>query len=306
MKAVRFSEYGDVDVLRVEEIETPEPGEGEVLLRVRAAGVNPIDWKALHGLVAGGQPLAAPRGLGVDVAGVVERVGPGVEGLAPGEEVCGNPSTASYAEFALARPEMLVPKPPGLAWEVAGSLGVVVGTAYATLEVLKLGTGETLLILGASGAVGSVATQLAVARGVRVVGTAGPAKLEQVRVLGATPVAYGDALAERLREAAAEGVDAVLDCSGHGEIVAAVEVKGNVDRTLTIASSKDASDLDVPFHAGGGGEQTTAALQETMPLIEDGRMSFPIAGVFGLSQAGDALRESEHGHPAGKLVIVPA
>ena len=277
-----------------------------MLLRVKAAGVNPIDWKILHGSVAGGEPLAGPRGLGVDVAGVIEQMGPGVEGLAPGEELCGNPITASFAEFALGRPEMLVPRPPGLPWEVAGSLGVVVGTAYATLGVLNLGTGETLLILGASGAVGSLATQLAVARGVRVVGTAGPSKLEQVRALGATPVAYGDGLAERLREAAAEGVDAVLDCSGHGEIVAAVEVKGNTDRTLTIAFSQEANELGVPFHAGGGGEHTTTALRETMPLIEDGRVSFPIAGVFGLSQVADALRQSEHGHPAGKLVIVPA
>ncbi len=305
MEAVRFHEYGDVDVLAVEEIETPRPGEGEVLLRVMAAGVNPIDWKILHGNVAGGEPLSEARGLGVDVAGVIEEVGPGVEGFAPGEEVLGHPSTPSYAEYALSQPQLLQRKPPGLAWEVAGSLGVVVGTAYATLEALKLGTGETLLILGASGGVGSLATQLAVARGVRVVGTAGPSKLEQVRALGATPVAYGDGLAERLREAAAEGVDAVLDASGHGEIVAAVEVKGNIERVLTIAFSQEANDLGVPFHAGGGGELTPQALRETIPLIEDGRISFPIAGVFGLSQVPDALRESEHGHPAGKLVIVP-
>ena len=305
MEAVRFHEYGDVDVLAVEEIETPTPGEGEVLLQVRAAGVNPIDWKALHGRLAGGEPLPAARGLGVDVAGVVAQLGPGVEGLAPGDEVCGNPTTASYAEYALSRPQMVVPKPPGLAWEIAGSLGVVTGTAYAALDALTLGTGETLLILGSSGGVGSLATQLAVARGVRVVGTAGASKLEQVRALGATPIAYGDGLVERLREAAAEGLDAVLDCSGHGEIVAAVEVKGNVDRVLTIAYSQQASDLGVPVHAGGGGEQTPQAIRETIPLIEEGRISFPIAGVFGLSQVPDALRESEHGHPAGKLVIVP-
>ncbi len=304
MEAVRFHEYGDVDVLAVEEIETPVPGEGEVLLRVRAAGVNPIDWKILHGLVAGGEPLSEARGLGIDVAGVIEQVGPGVEGFAPGDDVLGQSSTAAYAEYALSQPSMLQLKPPGLAWEVAGSLGVVVGTAYATLEALKLGTGETLLILGASGGVGSIATQLAVARGVRVVGTAGPSKQEFVRSLGAAPVAYGDGLAERLREVAAEGLDAVLDCSGHGEIVAAVEVKGNVDRVLTIAFSQEANDLGVPFHAGGG-ELTAQALRETIPLIEDGRISFPIAGVFGLSQVADALRESEHGHPAGKLVIVP-
>ena len=304
MKAVRFSEYGDVDVLHVEEVDRPEPGEGEVLLRVKAAGINPIDWKVLHGRLAGGEPLAAPRGLGVDVAGVVEALGPGVEDVAPGEDVLGNSSTPAYAEYALSRPELLQRKPPGLSWEIAGSLGVVVGTAYATLETLKLGTGETLLVIGASGAVGSIATQLAVARGVRVVGTAGPPKLEQVEALGATPVAYGDGLLARLREAAPEGVDAVLDTSGHGEIGAALELKGNVERVLTIAYSQEASDLGVPFHQGGGGELTRKALQETIPLIEAGRISFPIAGVFDLGQVGDALRQSEHGHPAGKLVVV--
>ncbi len=305
MEAVRFHEYGDVDVLAVEEIEAPVPGEGEVLLQVRAAGINPIDWKVLHGSVAAGKPLAEPRGLGVDVAGVVERAGPGVEGLAPGDEVLGQSSTPAYAEYALSQPQMLLRKPPGLAWEIAGSLGVVVGTAYAALEELKLGTGETLLVLGASGSVGSIATQLAVARGVRVVGTAGPSKLDRLSALGATPVAYGEGLGDRLHEAAREGVDAVLDTSGHGEIVAAVELKGNVDRVRTIAYSQQANELGVPFHAGGGGQLTGRALQETIPLIEDGRISFPIAGVFGLSQVPDAVRESEHGHPAGKLVIVP-
>src|SRR5438270_2518321 len=159
MEAVRFHEYGDVDVLAVEEIDRPRPGEGEVLLRVRAAGINPIDWKILHGRVSGGEPLSEARGLGIDVAGVVEELGPGVEGFAAGDEVLGQASTPAYAEYALSLPQMLQPKPPGLPWEVAGSLGVVVGTAYATLDALKLGTGETLLVLGASGGVGSLATQ---------------------------------------------------------------------------------------------------------------------------------------------------
>jgi NADPH:quinone reductase-like Zn-dependent oxidoreductase len=276
-----------------------------VLVRVKAAGINPIDWKAVHGRLAGGEPLAEPRGLGVDFAGVIEQAGPGVDGFSAGEEVLGMSSTPAYAEYALSRPQMLQRKPAGLAWEVAGSLGVVVGTAYATLEALKPGAGETLLVLGASGSVGSIATQLGVVRGVRVVGTAGPAKIDQVAALGATPVAYGDGLLERLREVAQEGVDAVLDASGHGEIGAAVELKGNVERVLMIAWSQQAVDLGVPFHAGGGGELTPRALQETIPLIEDGRIAFPIAATFGLDGVGEALRESEHGHPAGKLVILP-
>jgi NADPH:quinone reductase-like Zn-dependent oxidoreductase len=305
MKAVRFHEYGDYEVLHVEEVEEPRPGEGEVSLRVKAAGVNPIDWKILHGRVSAGAPLGEPRGLGVDVAGIVEHVGPGVDGFAPGEEVLGQSSTPAYAEVALSRPGMLLRKPPALPWEVAGSVAVVVGTAYATLARLALEPGETLLVLGASGGVGSIATQLAVARGVRVVGTAGPASLERVAALGATPVAYGEGLLERLRQAAPDGVDAVLDASGHGEIVAAVELAGGNARALTIAASQQAHELGVPFHAGGGGELTATALSETLPLIEDGRISFPIAAVYDLGQVGDALRESEHGRPAGKLVVVP-
>ncbi len=305
MKAVRFHEYGDFDVLGIEEVPDPQPGPGEVLLRVRAAGVNPIDWKILHGWVSGGQPLKEPRGLGVDVAGVVEEVGAGVSGLAPGDEVLGSPITPAYAELALSRPELLVTKPPGVPWEVAGGLAVVVGTAYATLARFALGEGGTLLILGASGGVGSVATQLARARGVRVIGTARPSKLAHVQALGAIPVAYGDGLIERLREVAPAGVDGALDASGHGELPAAVELAGAPERALTIASSAEGEQLGVEFHGGGGGELTIQALREVLPSIEAGRFVFALGGVYSLSQTADALRESEHGHPAGKLVVVP-
>lgn len=304
MRAVRLHEYGDFDVLAVEEIEAPEPGQGQVSVRVRAAGVNPIDWKVVHGQLAGGQPLAEPRGLGVDVAGVVEKAGEGA-GLSPGEEVFGMSTTPAYAEVALSTPQMLLAKPAGLSFEVAGGLGVVVGTAYATLDRLALKEGETVLIAGASGAVGSIAVQLAVARGVRVIGIAGEARLAELRELGASAVAHGDGLAERLRAAAPDGVDAALDASGHGELRAAVELAGGAERVLTIASYAEATELGVEFHAGGGGELTIAALREVAPLIEAGRVRFPVAGVYGLDEAAEALRESERGRPAGKLVIVP-
>jgi len=305
VRAVRFHEYGDFDVLRVEEIEDPVPGEGELSLRVRAAGVNPIDSKIVHGFVAGDVPLEAPRGLGFDVAGVVEETGPGVDDFAPGDEVLGIPAGPSYAELALARPEMLVRKPPELEWQIAGGLGVVVGTAYATLDRLAPEPGETLAIAGASGGVGSLAAQLAVARGVRVIGTTSAARADQVEALGVTPVLYGDGLLQRLREAAPEGADAALDASGHGELGALVELAGGAARVLSIAAYTEAQDLGVEFHAGGAGGHQRASLEEVLPLIESGRISFPVAGIFALGQVGEALRESEHGHPAGKLVVVP-
>jgi NADPH:quinone reductase-like Zn-dependent oxidoreductase len=236
---------------------------------------------------------------------VVEETGPGVERFVAGDEVLGIPAGPAFAEFVLARPEGLVAKPPALPWEIAGGLGVVAGTAYATLERLALQPGETLVIAGASGGVGSLATQLAVARGVRVLGTASAAKAEQVRALGATPVAYGEGLPERLRAAAPDGADAALDASGHRELAALVELAGGTRRVLSIAAYGEASELGVEFHAGGGGEHERAALEEVLQLRDAGRISFPVAGVFELSRVGEALRESEHGHPVGKLVVMP-
>jgi NADPH:quinone reductase-like Zn-dependent oxidoreductase len=306
MKAARYARYGGAEEMYVDEVEEPVPGEGQVSIRVRAAGINPIDWKILHGMLSADPAPAEPQGLGVDIAGFVERVGPGVSGFASGDEVFGSSSTPAYAEVALASPERLLSKPPAVSWEVAGSLAVVVGTAYATLNRLGLKEGETLLLAGASGSVGSVAVQLAVAHGVRVIGTAGASKLAQVEAMGATAVVYGDGLAERLRAVAPDGVDAALDASGHGELPAAVELAGGTERVLTIASSAEAKETGVDFHAGGGGELTIPALREVLPLIEAGSFVLPIAGIYELGQVGDALRESEHGHPAGKLVIVPA
>ena len=182
---------------------------------------------------------------------------------------------------------------------------MAVGTAYRTLKLLELQVGETLLLHAASGGVGLVALQLALARGVRVLGTASASKQQLLRSLGATPVVYGEGLAERVREAAPEGIDAVLDASGHGELALSVELAGGPQRVITIAAG-DAAEHGVRFHMGGGGEDTIPALEEVLPLIEAGSFAFPIAGIYDLGQVGDALRESEHGHPAGKLVIVPS
>ncbi len=304
-RAVRFDHYGGSEVLEVRDVEAPVPGPGEVRIAVRAAGVNPIDWKIMRGLLASVHPLEFPAGLGSDVAGVVEALGEGVEGISPGQEVLGSSSTPAYAEQALARVEKLTRRSPGVPWEVAGSLAVVVGTAYKTLAMLELREGETLLIHAASGGVGLAAVQLAVARGVKVIGTAGESNQELLRAVGATPVLYGEGLAERVREIARTGVDAVLDASGRGELGVSVELAGGPQRVLTIAAAQEAAELGVRFHGGGGGEDTIRALEEVLPLIESASFSFPIAATFALADAGEALELSEGGHPPGKLVICP-
>jgi len=304
MRAVRFHEYGGFDVLRVEEVEDLTPGKGEVLISVRASGINPVDWKRLHGYLASVAPMDFPAGLGNDVAGVVEQVGPGVSGLAVGDEVLGSSISPAYAEQALCLAEKLVHKPASVDWPVAGSLAVVIGTAYKTLKLLGVQQGETLLIHAASGGVGLAATQLALARGVHVIGTASQANQALLSSLGATPVLYGDGLRERLEELAPDGVDAVLDASGRGELGLSVELAGGPERVLTIAAA-DAAEHGVLFHTSGGGTDTVPALEEVLPLIAAGDFVFPVAQTYDLEQVGEALEASETGHAAGKLVLLP-
>jgi NADPH:quinone reductase-like Zn-dependent oxidoreductase len=302
-KAVQFSEYGGAEVLHVVEVPQPRPAAGQVRIAVRAAGVNPVDWKVLHGRFSGGKALESPTGLGSDVAGVVEELGDGVHAFGIGEEVLGRAATPAYAEQALCDVENLVVKPVALAWEIAGGLTVVSGTAYKLLKLLAVRDGETLLIHAAAGGVGIVATQLAVQRGVRVIGTASVSNHDFLRSIGAVPVTYGEGLAERVRALAPEGVDAVLDASGRGELAVSVELAGGPERVITIAAS-DAAEHGVRFHGSGGGTDTIPALEEVIALIEDGQLQFPVSRTYPLSQADEALTESESGHARGKIVLL--
>jgi NADPH:quinone reductase-like Zn-dependent oxidoreductase len=303
-KAMQFSQYGDSDVLKLAEVSEPTAGPSQVRLAVRAAGVNPFDWKVVHGYMAGGRPLESPAGLGSDVAGIVDQVGAGVNGLSIGDEVLGAASSPAYAEYALADPSKLIVKPSTVPWEIAGSLAVVGGTAYKVLKLLELSAGERLLVHAAAGGVGLVAVQLAVQRGVRVIGTASESNHELLSSLGVEPVTYGDGLAERVRALAPDGVDAVFDASGRGELALSVELAGGPERVITIAAA-DAAEHGVRFHGGGGGEDTVTAMREILTLIEAGDLQFPIWRTYPLEQAAAALAESESGHARGKIVLLP-
>jgi NADPH:quinone reductase-like Zn-dependent oxidoreductase len=275
-----------------------------VRLAVKAAGVNPFDWKVLHGFIPG-LPKELPGGLGNDVAGIVDAVGEGVTSPAVGDAVLGQSVGPSYASAALGSATALVPKPESLPWEVAGAIGGAGGTAWKVLERLGVREGETLLVHAAAGGVGTFAVQLAVARGARVIGTAGESNHERLRGWGVIPVLYGDGLAERVREVAPDGIDAALDASGRGgELPVSVELTGDPARVLTIAGFDGAPD-GVLLHQGGGGEDTPKALREIVALIAEGRLEVPIAGTYPLERAAEALDRSEHGHTAGKLVLLP-
>jgi len=301
---VQFSEYGSTDVLHLVEVPPPPVGPGQVRIGVRAAAVNPLDWKIMQGLMRAVMPLELPAGLGTDVAGVVDQVGAGVIGFNVGDEVLGSSLSPAYAQLALADPASLVIKPAALGWEVAGSLAGAGGTAWAVLDRVGLAEGETLLIHAASGGVGTFAAQLAIARGARVIGTASERNHEYLRALGVVPVAYGDGLGDRVRALAPSGVDAVLDASGRGEIPTSIELAGGPERVLTLLAF-DAAPLGVQVHTDGGGPHLDRALKGIVELIEEGRLRVPISRTYPLSEVATALDASSTGHVTGKIVLLP-
>ncbi|OXM56242.1 NADPH:quinone reductase [Amycolatopsis thailandensis] len=301
-RSIAFTKYGDSRVLHVLDRELPEPGPGQVRVAVRAAGVNPIDWKIRAGLMAEVFPTEFPAVPGGDVAGVIDATGEGVSGFAAGDEVLGT-GIGGYAEYVLAEAASVIRKPESLSWELAAALPAVVNTAYRALNLLDLEKGETLLVDGAAGGVGTIAVQLAVARGLTVVGTASEANHDYLRSLGAVPVQYGEGLAERVRAVAPQGIDASFDASGHS-LSALVELTGGPKRVITIAAS-DAADHGVRFTSGSPAEQVPGSLAEGAALAAEGKLTLPISRVYPLAEAAAAQDESEAGHVRGKLVLVP-
>ncbi|MEV1082666.1 NADP-dependent oxidoreductase [Streptomyces sp. NPDC050211] len=303
--AVQFAEYGTPDVLRIVDVPPLTAGPAQVRLAVRAAGVNPIDWRILHGYMRQVMPLDLPGGLGSDVAGVVDQVGAGVTAFSVGDEVLGASTTPSYAQSALADPAALVGKPASVPWEVAATLAGTGITAWEVLNKLKVTTGETLLVHAAAGGVGTFAVQLAVARGARVIGTASERNHEQLRSLGAEPVTYGKGLVDRVRAISPRGVDAVLDASGRGEIPDSIELAGGPTRVLSLVAF-DAASTGIQIHMTEPGAGGPEALRDILALIEAGRLRVPISGTYSLDEVAVAVEVSQSGHPGGKLVVLPA
>ncbi|MGI5231814.1 NADP-dependent oxidoreductase [Actinoallomurus sp. CA-142502] len=303
--AVQFSEYATPDVLRVVDVPSPNAGPGLVRLAVRAAGVNPIDWKILHGYMRQAMPRDLPGGLGSDVAGVVDQVGEGVTAFSVGDEVLGASITPSYAQFALADPGALVAKPASVPWEVAGTLAGPGITAWEALNKLKIAKGETLLVHAAAGGVGTFAVQLAADRGALVIGTASEGNHEQLRSLGAKPVTYGKGLVERVRGISPQGIDAVLDASGRGEIPDSIELAGGPERVLSLVAF-DAAGSGIHIHMTEPGSGGLRALRDILALIEAGRLRVPIQRTYPLGEVAAALKVSKSGHLGGKLVLLPA
>ncbi|GAA4959263.1 NADP-dependent oxidoreductase [Actinoplanes utahensis] len=297
MEAIVFDRFGGPEVLHVAQAEVPRPGPGQIRLRVRSAGVNPVDYKIRSGWLEQVFPTTFPRILGWEASGVVDAVGADVTGLAAGDEVFGFTDTGAYAEYALAT--VVARKPAGLGWDEAAALPVAGETAQRVLDLLAVGAGDTLLLHGASGGVGGVAVQLAVARGATVVGTASPANHDHLRSLGAVPVAYGDGLADRVRAVAPRGVGAVFDAAGQGALPVSVELRGGTDRIVTIADGVAARELGVPFSADG--PRTAEGLAE----LASAGLRITVAQTFPLADAGKAHEQLAGGHTRGKILLHP-
>ncbi|WP_328458967.1 MULTISPECIES: NADP-dependent oxidoreductase [unclassified Amycolatopsis] len=305
MKAVRFHEYGGVDVLRVEDVTRPVPGPGQVLVEVRAAGIQPGEAMIREGARHERWPAVFPSGQGSDLAGVVVETGPEVRGVAVGDEVLGfTHERASHAEFAVVDDVRLTPRPAGLPWDVAGSLYVAGTTAYATVFAVDPAPGDTVVVSGAAGGVGSLAVQLARRTGATVIGLASEPNHAWLTGHGVVPVGYGDGVADRIRQASGGQVDAFIDTVGDGYVALAVELGVRPERIDTIRDWRAAVGIGART-AGEGAAACAVVLGELARLAARGQLEVPIARTYPLARVRDAFRDLDRGHTHGKIVLRP-
>jgi NADPH:quinone reductase-like Zn-dependent oxidoreductase len=306
-KAVRFDHYGGLDVLHLDELPLPVPGKGEVLVKVKAAGINPGESAIREGLMAKRLPASFPSGQGSDFAGIIRKTGLGVTHLKEGDEVIGfTNNRASQAEYVVADARHLVRKPAHVSWEQAGALFVAGTTAYAAIRAVELKKGEALVISGAAGGVGSIAVQLAHNIGATVIGIAGEANHEWLSAHQVIPIEYGVGLEQRIRQAAGPGgrIDAFIDTYGHGYVDLALRLNVDPSRIDTIIDFEAAQKYHVRTE-GNAAAARAEVLAQLAQLIEEGRLEIPIAATYPLTRVKDAYRELEKRHTRGKIVLVP-
>lgn len=310
---IQYARFGGPEVLEVAEHPDPVPGEGKVLIDVRAAGVNPIDWKLRQG-TRPSDPIEKPRRLGSDVSGVISIVGEGVDGWSVGDEVVVRGASGGYASEVVASVGKLVRKPAGVSFEQAAALGIPAGTAYQVVASIGADAGDVLLIHGASGAVGQAAIQFARDRGITVVGTASASNLDRVRQLGAIALEYGDGLVERVRSAVPQGVDYVLDMAGtDAALQASFELVPDRSHIGTIVVGARAAELGIKAWSGGSPQPLTPeeealraeGLEAALAGLANGTFEVEIGATYPLKDAAEAHRVGQAGEVRGKIILVP-
>lgn len=312
-RAIVYTEFGSPDVLHQVEIPDPIALGGEAVVRIDAAGVNPIDAK-LRSAKRPSPPITEPRGVGFDGAGVIESLGDDVDGFAVGDRVAIRDTVGTYASLLAVPVEKLVALPDAVTAAEGAGIGIPAGTAYQALRSLGVTEGDVLLVHGGSGSVGQAAVQFAVAWGAIVIATASPARHDQLRELGAIPVAYGEGLLERVREAVPDAVTVALDCAGTDEAIeVSLELVADRDRIATIVRGPDAASFGIRAFSGGSPEPLTAqelawraeALAATVELLASGDFTIEIGQELPLAEAAQAHELVESGAASGKIVLVP-
>ncbi|MFC6082431.1 NADP-dependent oxidoreductase [Sphaerisporangium aureirubrum] len=300
-RAYTYTEHGGPETEAFADLPRPVPGPGQLLVAVKAAGVNPVDWKRRAGYLPPGAPAPElPAVLGGEVAGVVEEVGDGVEGFGPGDAVFGNPLTGGYAEYTLLPVELTAHKPDAVSFADAATLPIAAATAYDGLYQLGLAPGDTLLIVGVGGGVGVAAAQIARNAGLRVIGTASAAKKDFVEELGVVHVEPGPDVAGRVRAAAPDGVDAIYDLVGGDALVAVAGLLDDPSKLIT------AADRDTVARLGGSPvarKRDREVLEAVARLVAQGVLRPYVTATFPLDEAAEALRAVEAGHARGKILI---
>ncbi|GER90197.1 NADPH:quinone reductase [Dictyobacter vulcani] len=304
-RAVRFDQYGEIDVLQVVDVERPAPGPGQVLVNVKAAGINPGEASIRKGVFADRWPSTFPSGQGSDLAGVIAAIGEDVEGFVVGDEVIGfTHNRASQAEFVVVEASDLTRRPRNVSWEEAGSLFVAGTTAYAAIRAIALKQEDTVAVSGAAGGVGSIVVQLARRVGAKVIGLASPTHHQWLSEHHIIPVAYGEGVEERLRAAADNHLDAFIDTYGADYVELALKLGVRPERIDTIINFAAVEKHGVK--AEGNNEAASAAvLAELAQLIDQGELEIPIARTYPLADVQEAYRELEQRHTHGKIVLVP-
>jgi NADPH:quinone reductase-like Zn-dependent oxidoreductase len=300
MRALQYKAYGGPEVLEWAEAPEPHAGPGQLRIAVRAASVNPIDWKALTGMLSGGEPLGGTGYLGYDAAGVVDEVGEGVTGVSVGDEVFGRGQN-TQAEYAVLA--AWAAKAPSVDWAVAAAAGVAGETGERGLRLLDVKAGDTLFVDGGAGGVGAVAVQMAIARGAKVIASASEANHDYLREIGATPVRYGQGLADRVRAAAGGPVDAVFDVAGKTPVEDLVSLVPEPSQVVSIANYA-AGQAGARISGGGADSHPMEALAEVGELLAQNKLVIKVQ-TFPFDRAAEAYRISQSGHVRGKLVLVP-